>query len=920
MGRIIASEPPLQVFVSSVMGDPLLDTARGLAKQAIGAAPFLHPWLFEFTPASSEGPRTTYLKRVANADLVIWLVGAETSRPVEDEIATALDNKVPLLVFKLPVQERTDGTEALLDRVAQHCKWVTVDDLASLGQIIRLTLQDEIVRAVRRRTATSPSRLPYLETVGRQSRGRCIARWQGAGIPSASATDFADDPDLGVPSQLVADRRGLVLLVGPMGSGKSLTAERLLQRAITNALDDDAAPLPVYVEAGQIQDGLEGTISEVAGPLSWNHDRGVWLVVDGLESLGSERAVEVIEQARAYCHTFAATTICVTSRPIPTMARFEECIQLTPLSVEESLELINLVGDTQLSTYSISEWPESLREAVKRPLFAILAGSFIRAVGRPPSNVVSLIDEVINTALGRPGHQDDGLDALPTLAAKSIEHGVGPIHAAEAGLTPDTRFALARAGLIVDSGRALQFSIPLFAQWFAAQWLLEGNRAPIEELRDAEAWSTSLSIAIGKGSFDGTYDQMDELVTRYPGLAGEVIDDALSRWGDERDISEVQPSKRELGRVPTTMVSWITGLGDLGRLIGPLTRQGLCPFAAQMYGSRLSTSWYFGEDEVGSEVPPEAFQGQWPWGLVLSSPVGSGSNWPWRWSLETLKLSLANIMSTRSLPTSGTFIEKEAAWRTALELIGRGSLYSEPIDLQLLDEEVLERAEAAELNAVRRRRLRIPELRRVVGQLQASGAQTMDPPLPGPDLRHSGGWVWSPYSEQRLRERTIAVYEAALHAFTEIVDQWFSNLRHVMPRALMMPVSMRGRLTMPNNKGGMGPVLNYYWEPIDDSQASVVDLTADVPSVVGGDPPESIFTAIRRFRPEFAHRLSPSGALTVLDIFDADPVTRLVYQWLWEDLSSAGWLSGPAPREEAGNIVGAKFAGMQVVRVEDGEG
>lgn len=41
VSQIVSGELPLQVFVSSVMGDPLVDSARILTKQAIGEAPFL---------------------------------------------------------------------------------------------------------------------------------------------------------------------------------------------------------------------------------------------------------------------------------------------------------------------------------------------------------------------------------------------------------------------------------------------------------------------------------------------------------------------------------------------------------------------------------------------------------------------------------------------------------------------------------------------------------------------------------------------------------------------------------------------------------------------------------------------------------------------------------------------------------------
>jgi hypothetical protein len=124
---------------------------------------------------------------------------------------------------------------------------------------------------------------------------------------------------------------------------------------------------------------------------------------------------------------------------------------------------------------------------------------------------------------------------------------------------------------------------------------------------------------------------------------------------------------------------------------------------------------------------------------------------------------------------------------------------------------------------------------------------------------------------------------------------------------------------MPNDSTGMGPVLAYHWEPIDKNQSSIVDVTASGSVAAGDEISERIMAAIRLHRPEVAHRLIPSRSTTVLDIFGSDPVTSQVYRWLWDDLASAGWLSGPAPYSETDNVVGAKFAGMRIVRLDSEE-
>ncbi len=87
--RVIAGERPLLAFISSVMR-PEIQWARDAAVEALTKNPTLIAWAFEYTPASSEAADTSYLSKVREADVVVWLVGAITTPPVRDEIAEAL--------------------------------------------------------------------------------------------------------------------------------------------------------------------------------------------------------------------------------------------------------------------------------------------------------------------------------------------------------------------------------------------------------------------------------------------------------------------------------------------------------------------------------------------------------------------------------------------------------------------------------------------------------------------------------------------------------------------------------------------------------------------------------------------------------------------------------------------------------------
>ena len=142
------SESDLLVFISSRM-DAELAPARDATRRAIESIDLGRPWLFECTPASSETADNAYLRKVREADFVIWLAGSTTTPHVEDEVNECLASHGRLLVFKLPGQQRDARTEALLETAGLVVKWREVATLSELGGEIKAALCDELIRGFR---------------------------------------------------------------------------------------------------------------------------------------------------------------------------------------------------------------------------------------------------------------------------------------------------------------------------------------------------------------------------------------------------------------------------------------------------------------------------------------------------------------------------------------------------------------------------------------------------------------------------------------------------------------------------------------------------------------------------------------------------------------------------------------------------
>ena len=190
----VRSESDLLAFISSVMREELY-YARKVVVETCKATDFTRPWAFEYTPGSSEPPDQGYLRKVREADFVVWLIGEETTQPVVDEITTSVTAGRRLLAFKLPSETRCGVTRNLMSQVAGYAKWADVKDNDDLAQHVREALSDELIRAIR--DPEPPNRPLKLMEMKRFSISRCKRMWTSLGVQEEMATELAEDHSVG---------------------------------------------------------------------------------------------------------------------------------------------------------------------------------------------------------------------------------------------------------------------------------------------------------------------------------------------------------------------------------------------------------------------------------------------------------------------------------------------------------------------------------------------------------------------------------------------------------------------------------------------------------------------------------------------------------------------------------------------------
>lgn len=381
----------------------------------------------------------------------------------------------------------------------------------------------------------------------RGSLARCAERWRAAGLSEEEAYALAADATVGAPGPRLRGllQRRVSVLVGEVGAGKSLTLDRLFQRCIVRLREDPDTPLPAFVEAWEVGGRLEDEVVRKTSTLDNPRRRGAAIFVDGVEEAGRGQAARLLRESRILANTWPNTTVMIAGRPIWELDRANEKIEVPALTSEETKALIERVSGQELRVAVTYGWPSSVKEAVKRPLFAILVGVNLRdrKFGNPRSTgelLSGLVDKALEGA-----DEEVELEQLRHLAVASVDQGGGPVRAADVATTAEVR-RLRGTGLVFERSGAVGFSLQILNEWFAAQALETGlvdTRNLASDPARLERWRYPLMIAVGTFGFQRVKNMIDPIVIRAaPAFASQVVQEGLVGRGLSEDVPPPPPS------------------------------------------------------------------------------------------------------------------------------------------------------------------------------------------------------------------------------------------------------------------------------------------------------------------------------------------------------------------------------------------
>ena len=755
------------------------------------------------------------------------------------------------------------------------------------------------------------SRLAGLESELKWSISACKESFIALGVNPDVAAELANDFDVG--SVLEIPEPGLHLLLGDQGSGKSLASRRLFQRAATDVIDDPSLPFPIFFEAREIRDPIRHLIVERCLGNVDPHQQPVLVVVDGVDEMGSKDATRLLRDLEIYADANPKVSILTTARPLPGLHRPSSIIKIPELDIDQAAQLIQRIVGDDMGPLNLAHWRDSVREAAKLPLFAIMIGAWLcRHSGHVRLSGYALVEDVAREALREsPGNSEDADRLLQLLAVGTIIRG-GSIRTHQVTRVAAQQRILNDSRLVREIQGTTDFALPIFREWYAARAILEGTISLEDIDLTSDRWGIPLSIVAHSNDDVMARAAMEALASTNLGMASTVLKDNAPTTSSDGFVPSLPSDATAIGEdIRRAMEIWQVALGPLFDAVGPVDQEGkLSALGVCLDNDYLSTGWYQGVDPVEPVVEFPALRNpirrhgtredarDWP---VWTGRLGIPKNGLWSWILtkDELVNRLKEAMDGHHLAYVAQEAVQELVWEFALDNIRRGSRHQGPISVR----EMLDLINGFPpygtllLFPIGSRRYSWDEIVLVRDHLEGMlqrGEEMLFQPWPGADLHLSSPSIWPRYSDERLLDRVTGIHSAALRIYEAMVNSWFGSFTGLRLSSLL-PVRIEGTLTIHDERYDVPmPRLSWYPTILPTGEESCVAFQLGPNNASQRDADRyfedqrSAFARLRGGNPECAPLFYT--LFSMLEDSSSRPATELAHEWLAKDLKRLGWL------------------------------
>ena len=896
------SEEEILVFISSRQDEEMAE-ARSLAINTVDEFPGVRVWAFEDAPASSEAARERYIRNAGRAEIVIWLIGSTTTDPVAEEIEASLLAGNKLIPFKLPAQQRDCRTKELMDKVQTKVTWRTVERVEKLPEHIRVSLADEMIRGFRDPAPMNHDQ--YLRYELRKSLAETKRLWTTLGVPDDIANELAEDESIGYKIQSL--HAGISMVSASQGSGKTLAARRLYQHAITKRLDDHLQPLPLLLIARNIHGDLSKHLEDTVRGQGNVSAQPLLVIIDGLDEVGRYKANQILDQVVSFGDVHQDTEIVVMTRALPGLKITGESIHLSQCTEDEFIAIVSKVAGRSVDGRDI---PYRLSKT-RLPLFAVILGMLCRdrkdLTGSTPSQIVNLL--LVQRILEEAEHvPEETAEPLKKLAVTVTNLGAS-VNRIEVDPRASVHQQLADSRIVAERGGKFDFELAIFREWFASRALVEKTINLEDTDLESDRWIVPMAIAINSGLSCLSDEVMSFVASKDPGLASLILEEVKDNWSAlEFEESQLAETPMEIGSgIRQAMICWKAGLGQLMPVIGPLNEKGEIPSVAVSKGSMgIGVAWYEGEEKLPlvveqSERIDSIFRGldkDWP--RLRIGPIEPTRVWKWSYTRELLSDSLADQLDFFELALESPLGVFEFAAEFA-EIMSRGSWFNTgtPTIEELIacvDQwtKEFEEGEIATITIGERTytKEKLKLIHTKLLEVSAEGGDYFLGPWPGSDKPWPKGkrtvWWHELYTEERLLERTQAIFRGALQIYNNIVSKRLNVFNRRSQMTYMKPLRIEGALRTGDRSRGKDPSLSWWRRVVKSRQESGVFF------YLLSSEQELTETELERLREAREEMLKSEEkfeyTIQALRNSGPRPATMLAHEWLTSDLTDLGWL------------------------------
>lgn len=663
----------------------------------------------------------------------------------------------------------------------------------------------------------------------------------------------------------------------------------MFQRQAKAYLNDVDDIFPIYLKNNSIS-SLKNIIEK---EYLFDNNSKYIVFVDGLDELDYSLVDKIIDEAMFLEELWSNCRFILTTRPMSLISN-DNMEQLPALKDDEIIEIIKCICGKEYTTLKIEfGLDKDIKNAIKRPFFCILFALSIKDNDNIAFDRNKMIDYLVNKSLLKLSIQKEKIyNQLIRLSIIFIDKRLGKIHLSELGSSFDIDNLL-KSGLIYkDNNEYLYFPLPIIPQWLSAEGLRLQYKSIDEIIKSEEQiikWRYSLSILFGKLTYEESKSIFAKIVSTYPGVASIIIRDGIKT----KRQSEL-PIASECGEMlQECMKTWIKGLGNLAYIIAPFKNGKIADIGIDVDGIGISVSW--NRKSYKEDIREFIGRDLLFWGGSMKSYVPiAQAIWPWVDTLEYLSENLKQLIKQRPLLLQEGILLDEYIWKISCILTNRGSLYDE--DIFISEIEKYRKYSYANNFMINNKTINLNFYFAEIDKLIDKGQTFINVPWPKHDLSYgeNGGFVWEPYSDKKILEKTIFIYENAMKEYLKVVEKWFPLIKENFSIYNILPAKLNGDIHISRKNGYQGcPTMDWYYEILPKGENSCVNFNlVDKPK-----RHEKLFQDYSHIRQEMWKKrreksewIDFSSGGKILDIFGDNLVTNVVFEWLEDDLKRIGWL------------------------------